>query len=72
MILKYTQCGDCDSDHYLAFTKVRERLSIIKHEAEKYNKFAALENLSDRNDGNRAWENIKQSINISAKGRLGV
>jgi hypothetical protein len=29
------------------------------------NRFAALENLTDSEDINRAWENIKEDINIS-------
>jgi hypothetical protein len=32
--------------------------------------FTALENLSDSEDKNRAWEEIKNSINISAKESL--
>ena len=31
------------------------------------NRFAALENLSDSEDINRAWENIKENIKTSAK-----
>ena len=31
------------------------------------NRFATLENLSDGEDVNRAWENIKKDIKISAK-----
>jgi len=31
------------------------------------NRFEALENLSDSQDINRAWENIKQNIKISNK-----
>jgi hypothetical protein len=31
------------------------------------NRFAALENLSDSKDRNRAWENIKENIKTSAK-----
>jgi len=34
-------------------------------------RFAALENLSDGEDINRAWENIKENIKTSAKGSLG-
>jgi hypothetical protein len=30
-------------------------------------RFAALENLSDEKDINRAWENIKENIKTSAK-----
>jgi hypothetical protein len=35
------------------------------------NKFAALENLEDSGDINRAWDNIKENIKISAQERLG-
>jgi hypothetical protein len=35
-------------------------------------RFAALENLSDRKDINRAWENITKNVNISAKESLGL
>jgi hypothetical protein len=33
------------------------------------NRFAALENLSDSKDINRAWENIKENIKTSARER---
>ena len=33
---------------------------------------AALENLNDSEDINRAWENIKGNIKTSAKGSLGL
>jgi len=36
------------------------------------NKFAALRNLSDDMDINRAWENIKKNIKTSAKESLGL
>ena len=36
------------------------------------NRFAALENLSDSKDINRAWENIKENIKTSAKDSLGL
>jgi hypothetical protein len=36
------------------------------------NRFAALENLSDDEDTNRAWENIKVNIKTSAKKSLGL
>jgi hypothetical protein len=32
--------------------------------------FAALENLFDREDINRAWDNMKENIKISTKERL--
>jgi len=35
-------------------------------------RFAVLENLSDRKDINRAWENITEIIKISAKESLGL
>jgi len=34
--------------------------------------FAALENLSDNEDINRVWENIKENIRTSATESLGV
>jgi len=36
------------------------------------NRFAALRNLSDDMDINRAWENIKENIKISAEESLGL
>jgi hypothetical protein len=36
------------------------------------NRFAALENLNVSEDINRAWENIKENIKISAQGSLGL
>jgi hypothetical protein len=35
------------------------------------NKFAALENLEDSGDISRAWDNIRENINISAQESLG-
>jgi len=35
------------------------------------NRFAALESLNDRDDINRAWENVKQNIKTSAAESLG-
>jgi uncharacterized FlaG/YvyC family protein len=35
------------------------------------NKFAALENLEDSGDINRAWDNIRENIKISAQESLG-
>ncbi len=88
--------ADCDTDHYLVVTKVRERLAVSKQAAQKFdgkrfnlrklnklevrkqyqieitNKFAALENLHDNEDINRAWENIKENIKTSAKESLGL
>jgi ribulose bisphosphate carboxylase small subunit len=36
------------------------------------NRFAALENVSDDEDINRAWESIKENIKTSAKESLGL
>jgi hypothetical protein len=38
-----------------------------KYQIEISNRFEALENLNDSEDINRAWENIKENIKISAK-----
>ena len=43
-----------------------------QYQIEISNRFAALENLSDSEDINRAWENIKQNIKTSAKESLGL
>jgi len=36
------------------------------------NMFAALENISDSEDINRAWENINENLKTSAKESLGL
>ena len=41
-----------------------------QYQIEISNRFAALENLSDREDINRAWENVKENIRLSAKKSL--
>jgi len=43
-----------------------------QYQTEITNRFAALENLSDDEDINRAWENIKENIKTSAKDSLGL
>jgi len=43
-----------------------------KYQIEIMNSFAALENLSDGKDINRAWENIKENIKTSTKESLGL
>jgi hypothetical protein len=87
--------ADCDTDHYLAVAKVKERLAVCKRAAQKTdtqrfnvkelkeedvkeqyqvtirNKFAALENLEDSGDINRAWDNIRENIKFSAQESLG-
>ena len=42
--------------------KLRELEVRKQYQIESKNKFAALENLSDSDDINRAWENIKENI----------
>ena len=39
-----------------------------EYQIEITNRFTALENLTDEEDINRAWENIKEKIETSAKG----
>jgi len=43
-----------------------------QYQIEIANRFAALENLSDGEDINKAWENIKENIKISAKDSLSL
>jgi len=43
-----------------------------QYQTEITNRFAALVNLSDDEDINRAWEIIKQNIKTSAKESLGL
>jgi len=47
--------------------EVREQYQI-----EITNRFATLENLNDNEDVNRIWENIKENIQTTAKGSLGL
>jgi predicted lipase len=49
----------------LCLLKVRKQIKIS-------NRSAALENLHDSKDINRAWENIKENIKTSAKDSLGL
>jgi len=44
----------------------------MKYQIKISNKFAALENLNDSEDINRAWENIKENMKSSAKDSLGL
>ena len=43
-----------------------------QYQSEISNRFAALENLSDSEDINKAWENIKENIKTSVKDSLGL
>jgi len=48
-------------------------LEVMKqYQIEITNRFAALENLSDGEDINRDWENLKKSIKTSAKESLSL
>jgi hypothetical protein len=47
--------------------EIRKQIQI-----ELSNRFAALENLNDCQDINRAWGNMKENIKISAKETLGL
>jgi predicted 3-demethylubiquinone-9 3-methyltransferase (glyoxalase superfamily) len=51
----------------LSEMEVRKQFQI-----EISNGFSALENLNDSEDINRAWENIKENIKVSAKETLGL
>jgi hypothetical protein len=53
--------------YYVCELEVRKQYQI-----KLSNMFAALENLNVIEDINRAWENIKESIKISAKESLGL
>jgi hypothetical protein len=80
--------ADCDRDRYLVIAKVTERLAVAKQAAQRFdrqrfnlrklnepeftNSFAALENLNDDKDVNRAWGNIIEHIKTSAKESLGL
>ena len=79
--VRYFMESDCDKDHCLVVEKVWERfnfgklneLEVRKQYYKKIsNKFAVLENLNDDEDINRAWENIKENIKISAKQSRGL
>jgi hypothetical protein len=53
--------------------KKPNELEIKKeYQIEISNRFATLENLSDNEDINRAWENFKENIKTSAKNSLGL
>jgi len=43
-----------------------------QYQIEITNRFAALGNLNDKEDVNRAWENIKENIKTSAKETLSL
>jgi hypothetical protein len=43
-----------------------------QHQIQISDRFATMEKLSDSEDINRAWEDIKENIKISAKGSPGM
>jgi 50S ribosomal subunit-associated GTPase HflX len=54
------------------FLRKLNELAIRKHhQIEVSNRFATLKNVSDSEDINSAWENIKENIKTSAKNNLG-
>ena len=52
--------------------KLNELEARKQYQIEITTRFAALENLSDSEDINRAWENIKENIKTSAEESLGL
>ena len=52
--------------------KLNELEVMKQYKIEITNRFAALKNLCNDKDINRAWENIKGNIKTSAKGSLGL
>ena len=56
----------------LNLRKLNELEVKKQYQIEISNRFAALENLSEDKDINKAWENIKENFKTSAKGSLGM
>ena len=54
------------------FRKLNEPEVRKQYQIEITNRVLALENLSDDEDINRAWENIKENIKTSARDSLGL
>ena len=52
--------------------KINEPEVREQYQIEITNRFAALENLSNDEDVDRTWENIKENIKTSAKESLGL
>jgi hypothetical protein len=78
--VRYFRGADHDTDNYLVVAKVRERSNVKKltkgdvkeeYQVTMRNMFAALENLEDSGDINRAGDNIRENIKISAQQSLG-
>jgi len=56
----------------LNLRKLNEREVRKQYQIEITNRFAALENLNDNEDINRAWESIKEYIKTLTKESLGL
>jgi len=56
----------------LNLRKLNDLEAMKQYQVKISNRFAALEVLSDSEDINRAWENIKENIKILAKESLGL
>jgi len=56
----------CDGERF-NLRKLNELEVRIQYQIEITNRFAALENLSDGEDINRAWRNIKENIKKRVK-----
>ena len=52
--------------------KLKDLEARKQYQIEITNRFAALENVSDDEDINRAWESVKETIKTSAKESLGL
>ena len=52
--------------------KLNEPEFRTQHQIKISNMFAALENLSDNEDINMCWENVKENVKTSAKQSLGL
>jgi len=63
---------DVNKQHRSLMRKLNELEVRKQYQIEITNRFAALENLGDGEDINRAWENIKENIKTSAKESLGL
>jgi hypothetical protein len=51
--------------------KTLDERDVEQYQVSTRNKFAALENLEDSGDINRAWDNIRENIKITAQESLG-
>ena len=52
--------------------KLNKRTVRKQYQIEITNRFSALQNLSDGEDFNRAWEKVKENIKPTAKENLGL